>query len=1674
MAGVVLNWSSNDPGVASISQQGLVTAVGNGTAVITARTGNASATANVTVSQEAVSIVIEPDSATLMSVGETVQLAATVLDGNGQPVADAVVAWRSSDEAVATVSDQGLVTAVRKGAARITASSGSAISGIELNVMIPEPDRGFLIAFYHATGGPDWTNRTNWLSEKHIDEWFGVNTDVEGRVTDLNLGSNGLKGPLPPELVQLTRLQGLSLENNRLSGSIVPELGRLSALTHLYLFGNLLTGSIPPELGQLENLIHLCLNGNNLTGSIPPELSRLRNLRWLHLHDNADLAGRIPTSLATLALDALLLQGTRVCLHDDPDLKNWASGITDVRIADCAGFDPERSALEALYLAANGPSWNKATNWLSDAPLADWFGVETDGNGRVSGLRLESNGLSGSIPPDLAQLTGLTRLNLGFNELTGQIPAELGLLGNLESLQLDSNRLNGSIPVELGKLANLEVLRLSLNLLIGNIPAELGRMSNLREMYLDFNRLTGSIPAELGQLENLTLLWLRSNRLVGEVPEELGQLSNLGELRIGINKLTGDIPAELGRLKSLKALELDGNELTGEIPAELGKLSNLTQLVLSANQLSGSIPAELGQLSSLSDLFLSYNDLTGDIPAELGQLTNLSRLTLYRNRLTGHIPSELGQLSRLLSLHLYNNRLTGPLPAELGKLSNLESLLLNNNASLAGPLPYELLSLSLQDLGLSGTKLCVPVDDEYQAWLMDIQNTSGVRHCDSFLVTQDKDFLVTLYHATDGPNWENNENWLSDRPLDEWFGVTTNFAGRVAQLSLENNNLTGTLPLGLAKLTDLKTLRFSGNTQLTGSLPRELTELLIDTLQLEGTLLCAPPVAAFQTWLERVTQKNGVVNCETEISTRTRRALAELYYMTNGQNWRNKTNWLSDAPFDSWYGVSTDPEGRVTALRLETNNLVGTLPAELGELTHLFTLSLIDNRLSGNIPVEISRLTNLTSLQLGYNQLSGRIPVEIGVLSMLHFLDLTDNQLTGSIPKELGQLTRLNRLRLGENQLTGDIPAELGDLPELHILSLYKNQLEGDIPPELGQLGNLLDLGLHDNRLEGSIPAELARLGRLRGMYLSGNMLSGSIPGQLGRLSSLVDLELSNNNLSGKLPSELGDLTNLKSLGLSFNRDLFGPIPDSLTQLELNTLFLDNTQLCAPDDTAFEIWYQNVVHRSKITGCQLSMSPDVYLTQAVQSFNRPVPLVEEEAALLRVFFETDGAVLSRPPIRASFYLDDDLVHEVVVPADPVKIPFEIDEGSLEQSANATVPASVVKPGLQLVVEMGTEGARNPDFGNDSRVPDTGKVNLDVRRVPDFNLTLIPMLWTENPDHEIVSIAEELSPNDDLFRLIRDLLPVNQFQLDIHDPIYTSTEPVLNNNARLLAEIEALRVVEGVPGYYMGVLNRISGFGVATQGGFSSVSALLDYTVAHEVGHNMSLGHAPCGPAGNPDRLFPNDDGTIGAWGYDHTSGELIHPASPDIMSYCFYNPWISDYHFKKAIDYRTRQEETVLYSASSMRSKGLLVWGGLDGSGDLTLEPAFVVDVPPALQRNAGTYRLTGEHSDGSMLFSLDFAMSEIADGNGGGMFAFVLPVSQDWSEGLARITLSGPEGFEEMTRDGGRSAALLLDRFTGKVRGILRDWPESGTTMRGTRRILPEPGLDVMVSPGIPATAHW
>ena len=165
-----------------------------------------------------------------------------------------------------------------------------------------------------------------------------------------------------------------------------------------------------------------------------------------------------------------------------------------------------------------------------------------------------------------------------------------------------------------------------------------------------------------------------------------------------------------------------------------------------------------------------------------------------------------------------------------------------------------------------------------------------------------------------------------------------------------------------------------------------------------------------------------------QIPTVEREALIALYNSTDGANWSNNSNWLGAVGTEcTWRGVSCSG-GYVETLTLSSNQLSGSIPAELGNLSSLTYLSMSSNKLSGSIPPELGNLSSLTLLHLGYNQLSGSIPPELGNMSSLGVLWLYQNRLSGSIPPELENMSSLGNLNLRKNQLSGSIPPVLGNL----------------------------------------------------------------------------------------------------------------------------------------------------------------------------------------------------------------------------------------------------------------------------------------------------------------------------------------------------------------------------------------------------------------------------------------------------------------------------------------------------------------------------------------------------------------------------------------------------------------------------------------------------------------------
>jgi Leucine-rich repeat (LRR) protein len=504
-----------------------------------------------------------------------------------------------------------------------------------------------LVALYNNTDGENWSTNTNWLTGP-VSSWSRVVLDSTGRVVQLNLGRNSLKGDIPNEIGNLASLKQLYMYDNELSGEIPSEVGNLNGLEVLYLWGNSLSGSIPEEIGTLSELRRLSLGDNELDGEIPTSIWTLEKLTYLGLTRNS-FTGTIPAQVSNLV-----------------EMREFALGGNEFS-GEIPAEIGELKELTELYLWGN--------EFTGEIP--EEIGVLTN----LTNLELSNNELSGEIPRSLSDLVNLRVLYLWGNELTGELPKEIGSFTSLEILSVSSNQLSGSIPIEFTNLTNLRYLSLSSNNLSGEIPKQIEQLTLLQDLYLQRNNLSGEIPPELGKLSELRFLYLNENELVSQIPSEFGQLAQLEWLYLNGNKLSGEIPATFGNLSSLKYLFLNDNNLTGVIPEELKNLDNLYYLRLFGNQLTGEVPEWLTEMESIIYISLGKNNLTGTLPESLNSLTespNLRYFYVYGNQLHGEVPEKIWELD-LYGLRLDENDFEGQVPNTLANMDELKYLHLDGN-----------------------------------------------------------------------------------------------------------------------------------------------------------------------------------------------------------------------------------------------------------------------------------------------------------------------------------------------------------------------------------------------------------------------------------------------------------------------------------------------------------------------------------------------------------------------------------------------------------------------------------------------------------------------------------------------------------------------------------------------------------------------------------------------------------------------------------------------------------------------------------------------------------------------------------------------------------------------------------------------------------------------------------
>ena len=474
-------------------------------------------------------------------------------------------------------------------------------------------------------------------------------------------------------------------------------------------------------------------------------------------------------------------------------------------------------------------------------------------------------------------------------------------------------------------------------------------------------------------------------------------------------------------------------------------------------------------------------------------------------------------------------------------------------------------------------------------------------------------------------------------------------------------------------------------------------------------------------------------------------------------------------------------------------------------------------------------------------------------------------------------------------------------------------------------------------------------------------------------------------------------------------------------------------------------------------------APAVYLNQVVQRLDGTVPLIAGRKALLRVFVTGDEVSYYEPRAYANFLLHGGLIHTAPM-GPPHVIPDAVDEKWRLQSFNAEIPGEVIQPGITLSVEMDPDGVVPLRPGSELRVPAEGTLALNVVELPVHYQTLVPVIAETDPREQIRIWAQDMTADSEWLQFARSVLPIGDMHLTMHEPFYTSVDlGTFEGWLQLINDILALRTIENGTGYYYGAFHRANLTGIVGLGAIGrpiSIGLSQDETFAHEVGHNMSLRHAPCGGAGGPDSRFPYRDGGIGVWGYNPVGGGIIDPDQfKDLMGYCGPN-WVSDYSFLKALNFRLRTEigPGGADRVDRRPAEQTLLLRGRAVNGELVLEPAFLVETQPVLPERNGPYRLEGFGAAGRIVFSFDFTPTPLEFG--GGDFVFAVPYDAEFNGALERVVLSGPEGEFTLGPSSTSPMAIITNRDNGQVRAILRNWNGGLNLVDGNTEITVSDGL--------------
>jgi Leucine-rich repeat (LRR) protein len=624
-----------------------------------------------------------------------------------------------------------------------------------------------------------------------------------------------------------------------------------------------------------------------------------------------------------------------------------------------------------------------------------------------------------------------------FFEYDRGVPSEIGLLTNLIAFDASNTQYSGPLSGDaFGNKPLLQSVQLSGNYFdAGTIPKQLLDVPKLKYLALENSNLTGDLSF-VEDMNEIIELWIGHNSgITGSLPASIAKVTKLEILSITHCGIMGPIPSEMSLLKSLKQVWLYDNRLTGTVPTELGGLTQLSTLELEFNSITGTIPEELCELRLPNgSLTVLEADCVGEVVCDCCTACfGTATPTASPNRDPTSAPSATAltalEKGGTDSSDLSNAPLAPQPPTSYP--SNQPTFRMPSMPPSEVPSMSSTSALIYSVALYGGTEFGHP--DSYQsqalAWLeshTNLDDASDVKIVQRYT-------LACIYYSTDAvktphtdftygadvavPGWIKSTNWM-DTEKDEcqWYGLDCDSNAEVSSIELPNNRLTGNFPPEVKLLKD-SLIRIDIMNNIVWNPGHEYNAFIGELTNMEYLFIGSTNFEYDGIPLEigKLT-KLIEFDCSYSLYHGALRGevfpnLSELKHLVMGGNSYNSSvpTELSQLQNLKWLFIDyADLTGDISFLTsmgslkevwLDTNpNLKGSIPASIGKLSALESLSVTNCGLTGTIPSQVGSMSNMEQLWFYGNALTGRIPTEMGNLNRMRILELENNMLTGSMP----------------------------------------------------------------------------------------------------------------------------------------------------------------------------------------------------------------------------------------------------------------------------------------------------------------------------------------------------------------------------------------------------------------------------------------------------------------------------------------------------------------------------------------------------------------------------------------------------------------------------------------------------------------------------------------------------